>query len=255
MTLHPKWVGASGLVCLLFPVILFGIVGCDTAKAPGSIERPFEPAAQKEAPKHEAEDNESADETARPDPKEKAAGVNLQRQPALQVAEQRLLGVHLPEGFSRLKSSISSGTAMLKASAKQIETFYQKLNYTMVTRMVPGNRVGFQIAVSDEALEAVPKEEKISLAKARIYLFPVGDGLWSVQVYLQNRTKPVSSRPDPMGYIDKPLELRGRRVSSPRRESNSAGSIGGRKRAKLNVNVRPKLQRWKRENPNRPLLD
>ncbi len=261
MTDHGKGGWTRRIMVLLSTVCLFGWSGCDKQSNDPTLDRPFEPAAEQETPvaessgvSPEAQEEEASSSNQKD---QERRGLNLQglAPPKLKIADQRLLGVHLPEGFSHQKSSQNSGTAMIQASAKQIETFYRTLNYTMVTRTVPGNRIGYQLAVSDEAMDAIPEENKSALATARIYLFPVGEDSWSVQVYPNNSSRATGAGPDPMGYIYEPAEFRGRRATPPRRESNSAGSVGGRKRPKINVDLRPKLRRWKKDHPNRPLLD
>jgi len=193
----------------------------------------------------------------------------------LEVAKDRVLGMHVPKTFKLTRRKPAEAFGQVVAKTRNIKAFYTSLGYQIVDQ-----RVGLRIFPAGPALKEMSPGDKALAKKTYINLVRGKNLVWALHIYAPPPPGMPEKRPDPMEFIlqklnDAPKKPGAAKASLPKGQ-NGKRIIGeaptGRAQSVKNpnvqvqrrinyvkprkgLNVRTQLRKWNKNHPEQPFLD
>jgi hypothetical protein len=176
----------------------------------------------------------------------------------LELAEQRVSGIHVPTGLIVRHKKPGTIMAECQTIIKEVKSFYKELGY-----IVLGQEKGFKIVPSKKTLEQMPEKQRALAAQSEVFIFKGRNRWWTFQFHVPETRLEKVARTDPMDYIDQPIipaEIEAKRSGKPRIVGGDLQATPTRKAPRRYdpsriIDIRPRLKAWMEENKGKQFID
>ena len=176
----------------------------------------------------------------------------------LELAEQRIAGVHVPTGLIVRHKNAGMIIAECQTIIKEVKTFYKNLGY-----IVLGQEKGFKVVPSQKTLEKMTEKDRKLASQSEVFVFKGRNRWWTFQFHIPATRLEKAAQIDPMNYVDTPIipkvvksnpRTKPRVVGGdlpPQREQKEARRI----KSNRVIDIRPRLKAWKKQNEGQRFID
>jgi len=176
----------------------------------------------------------------------------------LELAEQRVSGIHVPTGLVVRHRKPGMVIAECQTIIKEIKVFYKELGY-----IVLGQEKGFKLIPSKTTLEKMSEKDRKAASSSEVFVFKGHNRWWTFQFHIPETRLEKVARTDPMDYVSQPIippETKARHSPKPRVIGGDLQATPETKEPRRYdrnrvINIRPRLKAWMEENRGQPFID